>query len=514
MIKNIAIKAEKSHTENKGKSRYQNEENKLVFAEELAISYYQKNGFKAIWAENDFWWVILTVLFWDIIFAKLDGVCIKEWDFPSERQDMPNDFFSDEFYNKRERLISNRLKELEHGDISRYFINSYYNNKEKKCRTIENWEKFPSEQILNVIDIIGNEKLLSILHRLIQDFNHNRKGLPDLIVYNDSDLFFSEVKSEKDKLSKEQIEWHSFLSDSLGLNIDIFCINKTQKQIDKIMSSYSPEKHYDVEISFGYTTSKSKDEALEIMKQQPSFLIEGEGKERKHIATFNTSEVAKWNRLFRLIVTWKSSNVKAKNKEFRPVDFMTIIRCYLQKLEENKPHDYCYAYGGSQRIPFKCKEVKFYELISNKWKDYGYINTQTGEWIFDRTKIKNKVHEEIDRLDFCPLFDPKELLKLIEKIPEIINPSENPTWGYVDNDNTCWFQQRGKWISEFGDKNFPGISNMVGIEKIDRKKILEAREWAKTPISKTNNQTSGCASAIIGIIVITSLIAGGIILMI
>jgi len=52
--------------------------------------------------------------------------------------------------------------------------------------------------------------LLGILERLISNFAENRSGLPDLIVYNNNELFFSEVKSERDRVSDKQMSWHLF----------------------------------------------------------------------------------------------------------------------------------------------------------------------------------------------------------------------------------------------------------------------------------------------------------------
>lgn len=55
----------------------------------------------------------MALLFWDVIFARLPGVYSPEFDeFPSTMQDMPIDFFSEEFYSKRKSLIDKRISEL------------------------------------------------------------------------------------------------------------------------------------------------------------------------------------------------------------------------------------------------------------------------------------------------------------------------------------------------------------------------------------------------------------------
>ncbi len=69
---------------------------------------------------------------------------------------------------------------------------------------------------------MDNSTFLAILERLISNFNENRRGLPDLIVYNENKLFFSEVKGENDRISAKQREWNKFLSKQLELKIDLF----------------------------------------------------------------------------------------------------------------------------------------------------------------------------------------------------------------------------------------------------------------------------------------------------
>jgi len=80
---------------------------------------------------------------------------------------------------------------------------------------------------------------LSILESLISNFSENRRGLPDLIVFNNYGLFFSEVKSEKDRVSEKQMEWHKFLSEKMKLRVEIFLINHTERKINNLKSKYS-----------------------------------------------------------------------------------------------------------------------------------------------------------------------------------------------------------------------------------------------------------------------------------
>jgi len=69
------------------------------------------------------------------------------------------------------------------------------------------------------------QKVLKIFARLIADFNNKRAGIPDLIVWNNTEFFFAEVKGEKDKISEKQSEWHHFLTEVVGIKVEAVLIN-------------------------------------------------------------------------------------------------------------------------------------------------------------------------------------------------------------------------------------------------------------------------------------------------
>lgn len=79
---------------------------------------------------------------------------------------------------------------------------------------------------------------LGILERLVLNWYKYRSGLPDLIVFNNKELFFSEVKSEKDQVSGNQKVWHRFLVEKYKLKVDLFLINHSERKTNNIKLSY------------------------------------------------------------------------------------------------------------------------------------------------------------------------------------------------------------------------------------------------------------------------------------
>lgn len=250
-LKNLELKKDESI---KGKSKYIINGNKY-FAEEAAIKYYEHLRYSALWTENDYWWVLMALLFWDIIFAKVPGSVNAKFGgnkelYPNDPgfndayefmkiSGLPSDFFTTDFYERRKDLIKNKIFELINTDLRQRIIHSYNQNYGKTCRPIENWDKFSLEQLLIPVNTMDNEKFLKILYRLISNFRDNRSGLPDLVVYNHDKIFFSEVKSENDRVSEKQRTWHNFLSDELDMKVELFLINHTVNKIKRLKRSYN-----------------------------------------------------------------------------------------------------------------------------------------------------------------------------------------------------------------------------------------------------------------------------------
>jgi len=238
--------------EKRGKAKYLIEGSSL-FAEETAINFYENHGYSALWTENHYWWFLMALLFWEEIFARIKGAVVvsingklielnpnqPEYDQYNfmELSGLPNDFFKPEFYQRRKQIIASKFNLLRTADLKKIISDSYKVNYGKICRPIENWDGYTLEELLIPIERMDKSALLEILQRLISNFSENRMGLPDLIVYDDKNLFFSEVKSENDRVSGKQREWHQFLT-KRKIGVEIFLINHSEKKLKNIKSSY------------------------------------------------------------------------------------------------------------------------------------------------------------------------------------------------------------------------------------------------------------------------------------
>ena len=86
---------------------------------------------------------------------------------------------------------------------------------------------------------------------MIHDFAYYRSGFPDLIVMNNEDFFLVEVKSKNDSLSERQVMWHDYLMNEAKIDVKIFSVNKTERQVNNLKKKYNniPKNDYSFKLS-------------------------------------------------------------------------------------------------------------------------------------------------------------------------------------------------------------------------------------------------------------------------
>jgi hypothetical protein len=131
---------------------------------------------------------------------------------------------------RRKQMIEKRIQEF--GSVKLFGLvkitpeselrSAYQRYFGKPCRPIENWQRFPIEILVTSTQVLQKEQLLLIMHRLLENFNDNRKGLPDLFLVDpNAKGFFVEVKGEKEKIADHQVVWHQFLNNQVQIPVEI-----------------------------------------------------------------------------------------------------------------------------------------------------------------------------------------------------------------------------------------------------------------------------------------------------
>lgn len=204
--------------------------------EEFAIDYFKDRGYEALETESIPFHVLFGIYMWALIqdFADPQNRMVgfgRKTDNDEGGQSsvintfLPTDFGTKGYYERRKDDIDKHLSQisdiewlfdywLDHSHDFRQYLWAYRDEDIKKAKKI--------------IDIIGEENLRKILRYMVKDYWRNFCGWPDLLVYNESEFFFSEVKSSGDSLSEDQKNWIVGNYENMKFEFKLFKVGKNK----------------------------------------------------------------------------------------------------------------------------------------------------------------------------------------------------------------------------------------------------------------------------------------------
>lgn len=172
-----------------------------------AIHYYRERGYQAVFSENEPWRMLFGLLFWDIIY----DTNVKAIHNPLQR--VPSDFFLPDFYYKRSEQLAERMKVAQTREQIEAIVRQTYEEKFGVTNVLVPWYDDGLEKVLTLISWLSPEQIHQVLIEVAQNLRENTRGFPDLMVWNESEYAFIEIKSPTDHLSSRQLHWQHFFAD-------------------------------------------------------------------------------------------------------------------------------------------------------------------------------------------------------------------------------------------------------------------------------------------------------------
>ena len=325
--------------------------------EEFAIEYYKHEGYQSFYAENNFWVVLFLMIYFYEDFIELA--------LPVE-QAFITAIHSETRIAEMENMDFNSLDNipnLKNHVIKAYFENMYHFN--KLCdllemdTSIDGLNKFFTiEELIVPILHLNNEQLKLIFKRMADGFKYYTAGLPDLIVYNEKEFFFAEVKSKEDYSSFKQIQWHKFLSEVAGIDVILFMIDKSDEQVVTIKKSYDIEledskerknkfKKSNKSIFINWNDDNLKQQMVPVSKDKFNKLIDLRRKyslqykkyvvgEYTHLSPEDFGDFEEWSRYIDIRLAKRNDFIFEKSKELYNSTSFKDCRPTPKQLERNK----------------------------------------------------------------------------------------------------------------------------------------------------------------------------------
>ncbi len=178
------------------------------------VKYFEAQGHKAEFSENNFWGSLFGLIFWSELFESQNARLHN----PFERS--PSDLAGPEFYINHEKEIERKLglltePSLIEKDILRTMASNY-----GRLNDVFKWSPDLAVQILSFIKKCKDIDLAKVLRVLAQNFSSHHVGFPDLMVEKDGAIQFIEVKAEGDSLRPNQLSRLRLLKEA-GFGVDV-----------------------------------------------------------------------------------------------------------------------------------------------------------------------------------------------------------------------------------------------------------------------------------------------------
>ncbi len=165
------------------------------------LNHFTQQGFETFYCENVLLNGLFGLLFWEVIFAPVDGAFINAY------QSRPLDLYHPDFTLKRQNLIDQTLSQALTLPVD--FWLERYKDKYSISNPFVHWQALPEMLVSQALNHIPRPILVELFKVLLSDLKLFRSGMPDLILFKDGNFEWVEVKGPGDKLQDSQLRWIS-----------------------------------------------------------------------------------------------------------------------------------------------------------------------------------------------------------------------------------------------------------------------------------------------------------------
>ncbi|MEX1666761.1 VRR-NUC domain-containing protein [Zhongshania arctica] len=167
------------------------------------------------YTENWLFTGLFGLLLWPVLYTPLPGAFFHPF------QSGPADLFRPDFGQRRSALIKQRLASLDTTEYRSLIMQCWREKQGIACKLIH-WSALNQELIELALDLIPADHLKTVFQHLLTDLRHHRRGMPDLIFFDQYQRSYElvEVKGPGDRLQDHQRLWiESMLAAGLPVSI-------------------------------------------------------------------------------------------------------------------------------------------------------------------------------------------------------------------------------------------------------------------------------------------------------
>lgn len=189
-----------------------------------------------------------------------------------------------------------------------------------------------------------------------------------------------------------------------------------------------------ITIEFPFTSAQSFEFAVKEAKSFETFEQFGEDKKAVFRVTLNKNEIYRAKELLLQIKGWRKRTVYVNGEKVLWDSVFDFTWCYERKLSSFKPEYYCFGYENEWDFNvWGCLKAMMPFIQHSRWFTYGKWLNNTGDWEFDKERIRHELAKNLHSHRFCPALNPDLIKEVLDAIPETVNPKKNKRWKFVES---------------------------------------------------------------------------------
>jgi DNA polymerase-3 subunit epsilon len=203
------------------------------------IDWYKRNELNAFHTENRLWLSLFGIVFWDLLYAEQSQSLANEFDFK------PTTLKENKLYFHHSNDIELILQNFENQQNTLKYFLKQVSKYHGKVSFLVDWHPSLIDTLILLVKLIPSSQLSAMLRMMSQDFKSLRDGFPDLMVIDNQNVRFEEVKAPGDQLRRNQMVTLKKMKEA-GLTVQII-------KVDWVHDPMQPYVIVDIETTGGGT---------------------------------------------------------------------------------------------------------------------------------------------------------------------------------------------------------------------------------------------------------------------
>ena len=175
--------------------------------ETQVLDHYRSIGCEAHYTENHLWKAVFGLVFWEVVFAPVDGVFFNAF------QRGPTDLFTADFIRRRQQEVTACLEMFRNSKDYADQVLKRYDEKFKTANWLVDWKAVDRQMLQDALVWVPHQWWIYIFERMLDGLGELRTGFPDLLVNTGDGPVLVEVKGPGDQLRANQRRWLKFFEE-------------------------------------------------------------------------------------------------------------------------------------------------------------------------------------------------------------------------------------------------------------------------------------------------------------